>query len=540
MQRLSRHLVYGRRGMICSNSPLAASAGLKVLHEGGNAFDAALAVAAVETVTLVPMCSLGGDSFVLLYDAATGMMTGVNSSGVAATGATGEFYRAQGYRTMPLEGPHAVSVPGEVAAWEAMHQRFCTKPFAQLLDSAIGYAEEGFPVPPGIGRNFASNAAKLAQFPATAAVYMRQGTPPREGDTLVNRDLAGSLRVIADGGAEAFYRGPLTRQMVAGLRAGGGLFTEADFAGHEAEIYTPIATTYRGYTVHQTRPPSQGFLLLEMLNVLEGFDVASLGYNSPEAIHLMVEAKKIAYADRNRVAGDPRVVDWPLDELISKPYADARRQEISPDRVNTRLAALQPVEVDGDTTYFCVADAAGNSVSWIHSLSHAFGSGYVAKGTGLVFNNRAGRGFRLTPGHPNEIAPGKRAMHTLNCYLVTQAGQPVIIGGTPGGDFQPQCGLQILTQLIDGGADPQAAVEAPRWWSFPGTDPATLDHEMELRVEAEMPEATVQGLEALGHRVVRRQPGVYDGKVQLIVRDPARGVLKGASDPRGDGQAVGI
>lgn len=540
MQRLSRHLVYGRRGMICSNSPLAASAGLKVLHEGGNAFDAALAVAAVETVTLVPMCSLGGDSFVLLYDAATGMMTGVNSSGVAATGATGEFYRAQGYRTMPLEGPHAVSVPGEVAAWEAVHQRFCTKPFAQLLDSAIGYAEEGFPVPPGIGRNFASNAAKLAQFPATAAVYMRQGTPPREEDTLVNRDLAGSLRVIADGGAEAFYRGPLTRQMVAGLRAGGGLFTEADFAGHEAEIYTPIATTYRGYTVHQTRPPSQGFLLLEMLNVLEGFDVASLGYNSPEAIHLMVEAKKIAYADRNRVAGDPRVVDWPLDELISKPYADARRQEISPDRVNTRLAALQPVEVDGDTTYFCVADAAGNSVSWIHSLSHAFGSGYVAEGTGIVFNNRAGRGFRLTPGHPNEIAPGKRAMHTLNCYLVTQAGQPVIIGGTPGGDFQPQCGLQILTQLIDGGVDPQAAVEAPRWWSFPGTDPATLDHEMELRVEAEMPEATVQGLEALGHRVVRRQPGVYDGKVQLIVRDPARGVLRGASDPRGDGQAVGI
>ena len=539
-QRLSRHLVYGRRGMICSNSPLAASAGLKVLHEGGNAFDAALAVAAVETVTLVPMCGLGGDSFVLLYDAATGSMTGINSSGVAATGATVDFYRDQGYRTMPLEGPHAVSVPGEVAAWEAVHQRFCSKPFAQLLDSAIGYAEEGFPIPPGIGRNFASNAAKLAQFPSTAAVFVRPGAPPSEGDTLINRDLAGALRMVADGGAEAFYRGPLTLQMVAGLQAGGGLFTEADFAGHEVEIYEPIATTYRGYTVYQTRPPSQGFLLLEMLNLLEGFDIASLGHNSPEALHLMVEAKKIAYADRNRVAGDPRVVDWPLDELISKSYADERRQEIFPDRVNTRLAALQPVEADGDTTYFCVADAAGNSVSWIHSLSHAFGSGYVAAGTGIVFNNRAGRGFRLTPGHPNAIAPGKRAMHTLNCYLVTQAGQPVIIGGTPGGDFQPQCGLYMLTQLIDGGVDPQAAVEAPRWWSFPGTDPASLDRDMELRVEADMPAATVQGLEARGHRVVRRQPGVYDGKVQLIVRDPERGVLMGASDPRGDGQAVSI
>jgi gamma-glutamyltranspeptidase/glutathione hydrolase len=205
--------------------------------------------------------------------------------------------------------------------------------------------------------------------------------------------------------------------------------------------------------------------------------------------------------------------------------------------VNARLAALQPVEVDGDTTYFCVADGAGNCVSWIHSLSHAFGSGYMAAGTGIVFNNRAGRGFSLTPGHPNEIAPGKRAMHTLNCYLATQDGQPVIIGGTPGGDFQPQCGLQILTSLIDFALDPQAAVEAPRWWSFPGTDPATLNTPMEIRVEAEMPEATVQGLEALGHRVVRRQPGVYDGKVQLIRRDPQRGVLMGASDPRGDGHA---
>jgi gamma-glutamyltranspeptidase/glutathione hydrolase len=198
------------------------------------------------------------------------------------------------------------------------------------------------------------------------------------------------------------------------------------------------------------------------------------------------------------------------------------------------------MQVGGDTTYFCVADGAGNCVSWIHSLSHAFGSGYIAAGTGIVCNNRAGRGFNLMPGHPNEIAPGKRAMHTLNCYLATENGQPVIIGGTPGGDFQPQCGVQILTSLIDFGLNPQAAVEAPRWWSFPGTDPATLDREMELRVEAEMPDAVVQGLEALGHRVVRRQPGVNDGKVQLIVRDPQRGVLMGASDPRGDGQAVSV
>jgi gamma-glutamyltranspeptidase/glutathione hydrolase len=494
----------------------------------------------VEAVTIVPACGLGGDAFILLHDAASGTITGINSSGVAATGATSAYYRGQGHQTMPLDGPHAISVPGAVAAWEVVHRRFCTKPFAQLLDSAIGYAEDGFPLPPGIARSFASNAQKLARFSSTASVLLRSAIPPREGDILVNQDLARSLRSVAAGGADEFYRGALARAMVQGLRAAGGLFTEADFAGHQAEVYEPIATTYRGHQVYQTSPPSQGFLLLQMLNLVEGFDLGALGQNSAAAIHLMAEAKKIAYADRNRVAGDPRFVDWPLAELISKAYADERRPEIRHDRLNVGLSAQQPVEVDGDTSYFCVADGAGNCVSWIHSLSNAFGSGYIADGTGVLFNNRAGRGFSLIAGHPNEIAPGKRTMHTLNCYLATKDGLPVIIGGTPGGDFQPQCGLQILTNLIDFGLDPQAAVEAPRWWSFPGTDPATVNRDVELRVEAEMPDATVRGLEALGHRVARRRTGVYDGKVQLIMRDPQRAILMGASDPRGDGGAVGV
>lgn len=539
MAALSRHLVYSRRGMVCSNSPLAASAGLKVFQEGGNAFEAALAVAAVETVTLVPMCGLGGDSFVLLYEAKSGTLTGINSSGIAASGAHAASYRAQGYRTMPLQGPHAVSVPGEVAAWESIHQRFCNKPFAQLLDSAIGYASEGFPLPPGISRNFASNAPKLAKFPTTAAVLLPYGIP-REGDILRNPDLARSLQIVAQGGASAFYCGELTQRMIQGLHAAGGTFTAADFAGHQAEMYDPIATTYRGRTVYQTRPPSQGFLLLEMLNLVEGFPLSTLGQNSAEAIHLMVEAKKLAYADRNRLAGDPCWVDWPLEELIAKSYADQRRPDIHPQRVNAQLTVAPSVEVGGDTTYFCVADGDGNCVSWIHSLSNAFGSCYIAEGTGILFNNRAGRGFSLEAGHPNEIAPGKRTMHTLNCYMVMQDGQPVVIGGTPGGDFQPQGNLQILTNLFDFGMDPQAAIEAPRWWSFPGTDPETLHRTMELRVEAEMPEEVTERLTAMGHHIVRRHPGVYDGKMQLIVRDPQRQILMGASDPRGDGHAVGL
>mgnify|MGYP002524939235 FL=1 len=353
---LSRHLVYGQRGMVCSNSPLAASVGINVLKDGGNAFDAALAVAATETVTIIPSCGVGGDSFVLLHEAATGKVTGVNSSGAAATGATGEYYRSRGYATMPLEGPHAISVPGEVAAWEVIHRNFCTRPLAQLLAPAESYAREGFPVPPGIGRNLAGGVGKLSQFASTASVLLRDGRPPNEGDILVNAGLARTLQRIAAGGADEFYRGELTKEMVAALRGAGGLFTEDDFAGHHAEVYDPITTMYRGHTVYQTRPPSQGFLLLEMLNMVEGFDLTSLGSNSAQAIHLMTEAKKIAYSDRNRLAGDPKFVEWPLDQLISKDYAARRRSEIDPTQAASELPAIEPVKAGGDTTYFCVAD----------------------------------------------------------------------------------------------------------------------------------------------------------------------------------------
>ena len=536
---LSRSLVYGRRGIVCSNSPLAATAGIDVMRRGGNAFDAALATAATEAVTLVPLCGMGGDSFILAYDAASGRLTNINSSGPAATGATADYYRSRGHDVMPIDGPHSISVPGEVAAWEELHKRFCTMPFPSLLEPAIGYAEEGFPVSPGIGRSFAHAVGKLGQFPASAAIYASGDGMKAEGEVLTNPDLAQSLRQVAQGGANEFYRGDLARRMVAGLRQAGGLFTEADFASQQPDVCDPISTTYRGYTVCETRPPTQGFMLLEMLNLLEGWDTNEAGgQHSADLIHLMVEAKKIAYADRNRLAGDPRYVEWPLEELISKDYAARRRPEINRQLANSALAAVGEGG-DGNTTYFCVADGAGNCVSWIHSLSNAFGSGFVAPGTGVVFNNRAGRGFSLEAGHPNVIEPGKRTMHTLNCYMGFRDGQPVIVGGTPGGDFQVQCNLQVLSNLIDFGMDPQEAVEAPRWWSFPGTDPASVNTPMELRLESPLVGGGLsESLSAKGHKVVHRQPHVKDGKVQLIVRNPDTGVLSGASDPRGDGQAA--
>ena len=536
---LTRSAVYGQNGMICSNSPLAASAGLRVLQEGGTAFDAALAVAAVEAVTIVPSNGLGGDSFILTYEAATGKVTNINSSGAAASGAEAEYYRSQGLALMPIQGPHSVSVPGEAAAWEVMHRDFCTMPFADLLAPAIRYAEQGFPVPPRIARAFAGNAELLARFSATADIYLANGgRPPRVGEVLVNRDLANTIRSVAEGGADAFYRSDLTTKLVDGLNNAGGLFTEADFAGHQAEVVEPISTSYRGHTVYQTRPPSQGFILLEMLNIVSGHDLSSMTPSSADSIHLLVEAKKIAYSDRNRMAGDPNFVDWPLGGLLSMEYADMRRDQIHPFQAGSEVRPLMPVDGRGDTTYFCVADGAGNAVSWIHSLSNGFGSGVVAPGTGVLFNNRAGRGFTLEPDHPNVIEPGKRTMHTLNCYLTTVDGQAAIIGGTPGGDFQPQCGIQMLTKLIDGGLQPQDAVESPRWFSFPGTDPATLSRSGELRVEVGMPDDTVRDLQRMGHNVVQNPLGSYYGSVQLIVRDRQRGVLAGASDPRGDGQAA--
>jgi gamma-glutamyltranspeptidase/glutathione hydrolase len=303
-------------------------------------------------------------------------------------------------------------------------------------------------------------------------------------------------------------------------------------------VYEPIATDYRGLTVYQTAPPSQGFLLLEQLNILEGFDLSSLDPFGAERIHLLVEAKKLAFADRNRYAGDPAFVQWPLEELISKQHAARRRAELDRNRAGQPVGALVG-ERSGDTSYFAVADGDGNALSFIHSLSASFGSAVVAGDTGITLNNRAGRGFSLEEGHPNAIAPGKRTMHTLNCYLVARGGQPWLVGGTPGGDQQTQWSTQVITNLLDHGLGLQAAVEAPRFYSFPGTDPANLGLAPEVRLEGRIPESARRELTERGHAVKALGPWSGGGSVQLIQLDHERGVLRGATDPRPGGLALG-
>ncbi len=538
--RQGRAEVVARNGMIACGHPLASAAGLRVLMAGGNVVDAAIATAGVLGVVQPMMSGLGGDTFLLLWRGAERRVYALNGSGIAPYAASREWFVGHGYQSMPLRGMLAPSVPGAVDAMVTALQRWGSNRFqlAELLRPAIDYAEQGFPVAPKVAHWCAAAAPVLAQYPSTAKIYLAQGRPPRTGEVLRNPDLAESLRAVAAEGPETFYRGQLARQIVRYCRDHGGLFTEREFAEHRSEVNDPIHTTYRGLAVYTTAPPSQGLIFLELLNILEGYPPDQLRWGTPDAVHLMVEAKKLAYADRLGYLGDPRFIDNPLAVMLLKEHAARRRQAIDPKRAQGQVPAGGLPEAVGDTTSFCVADAEGNLLSYITSLSASFGCGEVVEGTGILLNNRAGRGFTLQEGHPNCIAPGKRTMHTLMPLLALRDGKPVLALGTPGGDGQPQWNLQVFSHIVDGALPVQRAIEAPRWMSFPGTDPATVAAPFELRLEDGFPDATVAALAKLGHAIREMGEMESGGGAQVIgVHD---GVFTGGSDPRVDGCAIGI
>ena len=530
---------FGARGMVCSAHPVAAAIGVSVMERGGNAFDAAIAVAAAEGVLLPMQCGLGGDAFVIVHSAAKRETLAFNGSGVAAAGATQAFFARQGLTKMPLDGVHAASVPGGVGVYEAIWKRYGTLPWESLWQPAIRLASEGVAITDYVSHRIAEKADLLSRYRHSAAQFLPRGRAPGAGERWVAPDLARTLRAVAKEGAATFYRGEIAERMVAFLKSEGGLFELADFARQEPLVYAPLATDYRDCAVYQTAPPSQGFLVLEQLNILEGFDLARLPAFGAERIHLLAEAKKLAFADRNRYAGDPAYVDWPLEVLISKAHAERRRREIDPRRARWPDGAAIP-EHAGDTSYFAVADADGNALSFIHSLSNSFGCGVVAGDTGVTLNNRAGRGFSLDPAHPNVIAPGRRTMHTLNAYMLFRNGEPWVIGGTPGGDQQAQWNVQAITAIVDHAMPLQEVVDAPRWYSFPGTDPANLGRPPVLKVDQRIPEAVRQSLASLGHEVEALAPWAGGGAIQLIQYDRKRGVLRGASDSRPGGAALGL
>lgn len=530
--------VRSTRGMVCTSHPLSAAAALAVLRDGGNAVDAAVAAANLEGVIWPDKCGLGGDAFALVYQARSRSVTAFTGCGAVPRAVSIDWYRERGHTRMPLTGPLSVSVPGAVGAYEAMVRRFGTRSLADLLQPAIRAAEDGFVVNERLAETTREKAPLLAACPEAAAIFLPSGVPPQTGSVLRQPQLAESLRSVAQGGATSFYQGELAERLVAALGAAGMPFTMEDFSDHETEVAPPLSVSYREWQVYETPPPSQGLMLLEMLNLVEGFDLGRLGNLSTEGIHTLVEAKKLAFADRMAWCGDPRVVTVPVEPLLSKPFAARRRGQIDPERAAEAPAGAPREELEGDTSYMAVADADGNAVSLIYSISLPYGAAWVAGDTGILLNNRAGRGFVLDPAHPNGLAPGKRTMHTLNAYLVLRDGEIELVGGTPGGDQQTQWSLQVLVGLLDGGLDVAQAVEMPRWHSFPGTDPEFAGRPFHLSVESRLPEESLAGLEGRGHRLVRRGPWDEGGAVQLVRFDRQAGVLEGASDPRAGGVAL--
>lgn len=522
---LGRSPVLARNGMIATSQPLASAAGLRVLMEGGNAVDAALAAAAALNVVEPMMCGIGGDLFALYYEAATGDLHGLNATGRAGSRASAEELRGRGLERMPGSGPLAVTVPGALDGWAELASRFGTRPLADLLAPAIAYAEEGFPVSEIIAAQWKAAEAKLRRHPAAAANYLVGGErAPRHGEVFRSPDLARTFRRIAEEGPEVFYRGEIADRIHDFLEAEGGFVTREDLAAHDSEWVEPISASFRGVEVFQIPPNSQGFVALEMLNLLEGFDLAALGHNSAAYLHRLIEAKKLAFADRDAYLADPEHMRAPLETLISKEYAEARRAGISGDRAAREVAP--GLTDDGDTIYLTVVDRDRNAVSLIYSLFGSFGSGLVVPGTGIALQNR-GTGYSLEPGHPNELAPGKRALHTNMPGMAFRDGRPWITYGVMGGDMQPQGHTQVLLNLIEFGMHVQKAGEMPRFRH--GSDGVGL--------ESGIDPDTRQTLVRMGHRV-RTRFGAYGG-YQAIRIDWENGVLLGGSDPRKDGAALG-
>lgn len=513
--------VVATHGMAASEHPLVTQTGIDIMRRGGNAFDAALAMSALLPVVKPGRSHLGGDAYILARPAAQPAITAICSGGRAPAGATRERY-AGGIRQ---RGGAAAAVPGLVDAWEVFAKRWCTMPARDLLAPAITYARDGFPVSRELELVLAGARGMFAKYDGLARMLWVDGEPPRMGQTLRQPALARTLEAIADGGRDAFYRGEVARTIARAVQDAGGYMSEDDLARHEADVLEPLSVEYRGSTVYETPPNSQGLILLEELKIVEGFGLAAWGHLSADAVHHMVEAKKLAFEDRLRFAGDPAFVDFDPARLLTDEWAAERRTRIDP----RRAAEIATPTPGTDTTSFVVADAAGNLCSFIQSLYAPFGCAVGIPELGIIMNNRM-TGFSLDPASPNVLAPGKRTMHTLNTYMIFREGRPFMIGNTPGGDYQVQTNLQVITGVLDFGLDPQAAVDAPRWGHNPDA----------LIVERELPAETRDELARRGHDV-QVQPRATNptGRPQAIVIDPVSGAFIGGSDSRGEGAAAG-
>ena len=519
-------VMLARRGMVASAHPFASEAGIDVMRRGGNAVDAAIAAAAV-LMTVEPRNGhLGGDTFMQISLANEKRVVAINGSGAAPEAATLDLFRQRG--SIPEDGLLSSTVPGTVSSWALALERFGTKSLSELLESAVYYAQHGVPVTKRLHHMIQLDADKYRKYPESACVFLVNGDVPKVGTIWHQPDLAQSFRAIGRGGREEFYSGELAKSMIHFSELNGGLFKYSDFESHTSEELEPLATSYRGYTVYEQPLVSQGLLVLIALNILEEFDLKSLGPGSAETLHLLLEAIKLAFEARAQHFGDPKFRDVPLSWLLSKEYARTQAERID---LQKALPQATPSMGHSDTTHLCVADETGMMVSYIHSLFS--GAGVVMGDTGVLMNSRM-LGFTLAEGDPNCLAPKKKPIHTLNTYLVYQDGEPILVGGTPGAHWQVQTNLQILVNILDFGMDPQHAIEAPRF---------TMGEQLQMgnqtvKLEARVPKAIVKQLRNLGHIV--EVIGAWDsgGAVQLIARDPTTGMYQGATEIRRPGCSV--
>ncbi len=531
--RSQRSMILGRRGMVCASQALASAAGAEVLRLGGNAVDAAVGAAAVLGVVEPFSTGIGGDCFMLIWNAAERRLYGLNGSGRAPAALSIDRLQAHGLTEMPMQGMLPVTIPGAVHAWCAALQRFGSQSISDVLQPAIHYSRDGFPVTEIIAHQW----DLIIRFgvlghPDALRTFSIDGRAPRLGEVFRVPALADTLERIAAGGADAFYRGAIAEEIVAFSRANGGVHSMEDFADHRSTWVEPIATDYRGYRLYEIPPNGQGITALVALNILENFDLAAYPLGSRECIHLRIEAVKLAFADRNRYVADPEHAAVPTEALLSKDYAHGRAALISLRRALKRVAPGS-VRVGTDTVYLTAADAAGNIVSLINSLYFPFGSGMVAGDTGVALQNR-GYGFVLDPAHPNCLAPRKRPFHTIIPAMLFLDGRPVVSFGVMGGDVQAQGHVQVVSNLVDYDLNIQEALDYPRF-HYLDTDRVALEPEHGLELSRRLTEI---GHDVVGDDAVAIRGGFGGG--QGIMIDPATGCLWGGSDRRKDGCAIGF
>lgn len=531
----TRSVVMARNGVVATSQPLAAQAGLRMLLQGGNAVDAAVATAAALNVVEPGSTGIGGDMFAIAHLAKTGEMVGINGSGRAPRAATLEAFTSRGHKTIPMTGILSVSVPGTVDGWDQLLKRAGTMSLGQVLQPAIEYAEDGFAVSEVIAWQWATNRSKLESDEDSARTWLVAGKTPRPGSIFRNPNLGNTLRRVAEEGRDGFYRGEVARAIEEKSRALGGFLTAADLADHTSSWVELIHTSYRGHEVYELPPNGQGVAALEMLNIMEGYDLASLGPDSPEYWHLMVEAKKLAYSDMAAHLADPDFYPVPTQELTSKEYAERQRARIDPRKASgipsSGIAYGDPMlgrMEEGDTVYITAADRHGNMVSFINSLFNGFGSGVTAGETGVVLQNR-GALFSLDPRHPNRVEPGKRPYHTIIPGFAMKDGRPWLSFGVMGGDQQSQAHAQVLVNMIDLGMNVQAAGDAARFHHSQTANTLALESSIGASVRKE--------LEQMGHRLVE-ETGSFGG-YQAIMLDADSGAWLAGSDPRKDGAAIG-